>query len=305
MSAIASFSAKEFLAMLATASEEERVAIASLLPSVPAPKKAATAKVAPAASEERPAADLSSRPDMPPPVELDDDFCHARIGVKLAKEDIVDADKDDWLGRESGLKFGGFRSKIYLESQCTNKSSKGEILCSGCSKNFGKHDVAKWTAWKGLIGEAPPPKCRFIRSEYSNASYEAWGDAPRSGPSSAKKSSAGEPPAPAKKAEVKKAEVKKEAKKEVKPPAAASVAPPPAAEPKKLTISIPADLVENSELSCFINSEGTCFYADFDEDTLESIPDMSRIVGSIPKGVDRETATKADYTETEEKEETE
>ena len=305
MSAIASFSAKEFLAMLASASEEERVAIASLLPSVPAPKKAATAKVAPAASEERPAADLSSRPDMPPPVELDDDFCHARIGVKLAKEDIVDADKDDWLGRESGLKFGGFRSKIYLESQCTNKSSKGEILCSGCSKNFGKHDVAKWTAWKGLIGEAPPPKCRFIRSEYSNASYEAWGDAPRSGPSSAKKSSAGEPPAPAKKAEVKKAEVKKEAKKEVKPPAAASVAPPPAAEPKKLTISIPADLVENSELSCFIDSEGICYYADFDEDTLESIPDMSRIVGSIPKGVDRETATKADYTETEEKEETE
>ena len=301
--------------MLATASEEERVAIASLLPSVAASKKAATAKVAPAASEERPAADLSSRPDMPPPVELDDDFCHARIGVKLAKEDIVDADKDDWLGRESGLKFGGFRSKIYLESQCTNKSSKGEILCSGCSKNFGKHDVAKWTPWLGLIGEAPPPKCRSVGSDYSAKVYAAWGDAPKSGPSSAKKSSAGEPPAPAKKepakkaevkkAEVKKAEVKKEAKKEVKPPAAASVAPPPAAEPKKVVISIPADLVENSELSCFIDSEGICYYADFDEDTLESIPDMTRIVGSIPKGVDRETATKADYTETEEKEETE
>ena len=140
----------------------------------------------------------------------------------------------------------------------------------------------------------------------------AWGDAPRSGPSSAKKSSAGEPPAPAKKAEVKKAEVKKaevkkaevkkEAKKEVKPPAAASVAPPPAPEPKKLVISIPADLVENSELSCFIDSEGLCYYADFDEDTLESIPDMDRIVGSIPKGVDRETATKEDYTEVEEEE---
>ena len=301
MSAIASFSAKEFLAMLATASEEERVAIASLLPSVPASKKAATAKVAPAASEERPAADLSSRPDMPPEVELDDDFCHARIGVKLAKEDIVDADKDDWLGRESCLKFGGFRSKIYLESQCTNKSSKGEILCSGCSKNFGKHDQAKWTAWKGLIGEAPPPKCRFIRSEYSNASYEAWGDAPRSGPSSAKKSSAGKPPAPVKKAEVKKAEAKKEAKPSNAAAASASVAP--AAEAKKLVISIPDDLVENAELACFINSEGVCFYSDFDEDTLESIPDMSRIVGSIPKGVDREAATKADFTETAEPEE--
>ena len=312
MSAIAMPSAKEFIAMLATASEEERAAIAALFSTVPASKKAATAKVAPAASEERPAADLSSRPDMPPEVELDDDFCHARIGVKLAKEDIVDADKDDWLGRESGLKFGGFRSKIYLESQCTNKSSKGEILCSGCSKNFGKHDQAKWTAWKGLIGEAPPPKCRFIRSEYSNASYEAWGDAPRSGPSSAKKSSAGEAPAPAKKepavkkAEpkpVKKAEVKKEAKPSNAAAASASVAPPPAAEPKKLTISIPDDLVENAELACFINSEGVCFYSDFDEDTLESIPDMSRIVGSIPKGVDREAATKADFTEAEEPEE--
>jgi hypothetical protein len=311
MSAIAKFSAKEVIAMLATASEEERVAIAAfLLPTVPASKKAATAKVAPAASEERPAADLSSRPDMPPPVELDDDFCHARVGVKLAKEDIVDADKDDWLGRESGLKFGGFRSKIFLESQCTNKPSKGEILCSGCLTKFGKHDVAKWTLWKGLIGEAPPPKCRFIRSEYSNASYEAWGDAPRSGPSSAKKSSAGEPPAKkeVKKAEPKaKTEVKKEPKKEAKPSnaAAASVAPAPVAEPKKLAISIPDDLVENAELACFINSEGICFYSDFDEDTLESIPDMSRKVGSIPKGVDRETATKADFTEAEETEEPE
>lgn len=295
--------------MLATASEEERAAIGALLPTVPAPKKAATAKVAAAASEKRPPADLSSRPDMPAEVELDDDFCHARVGVKLAKEDIVDADKDDWLGRESGLKFGGFRSKIYLETQCTSKPSKGEILCSGCQKNFGKHDVAKWTAWKGLIGEAPPPKCRFIRSDYSNASYEAWGEAPRSGPSSAKKSSGGEPAA--KKAEAKpKAEPKPKAKKEDKPsnaaaaPAAvAAVAPAPAAEPKKLVISIPDDLVENSELACFINSEGVCFYSDFDEDTLESIPDMSRIIGSIPKGMDREAATKADFTEAAEPEE--
>ena len=308
MSAIASFSAKEFLAMLATASEEERAAIGALLPTVPAPKKAATAKVAAAASEERPPADLSSRPDMPPEVELNDDFCHARVGVKLAKEDIVDADKDDWLGRESGLKFGGFRSKIFLESQCTSKPSKGEILCSGCAKKFAKHkeekDQEKWTAWNGLIGEAPPKKNRYIGSDYSAASYAAWGDAPRSGPSSAKKSSAGE--APAKKEPVKKAEPKPKAKAEPKKeakPSAAAVAPAPAAEPKKLVISIPDDLVENSELQCFINSEGVCFYSDFDEDTLESIPDMSRIIGSIPKGMDREAATKADFTEAAEPEE--
>lgn len=302
MSAIAKFSAKEFLAMLATASEEERVAIAAfLLPTVPASKKAATAKVAPAASEERPATDLSSRPDMPEDPELDEEFCHARRPVVMADKLKIDGQDGDFLGRESGLKFGGFSSKIFLSQQCTSKPAKGEILCSGCAKNFAKHDQAKWTPWLGLIGEAPPPKCRSVGSEYSAKVYEAWGDAPKSGPSSAKKSSAGEPPA--KKEPVKKAEpkAKTEVKKEAKPSnAAASVAPPPAAEPKKLVISIPDDLVENAELACFINSEGICYYADFDEDTLESIPDMSRIVGSIPKGVDREAATKADFTEAEE-----
>jgi len=302
MSAIAKFSAKEVIAMLATASEEERVAIAAfLLPTVPASKKAATAKVAPAASEERPATDLSSRPDMPEDPELDEEFCHARRPVVMADKLKIDGQDGDFLGRESGLKFGGFSSKIFLSQQCTSKPAKGEILCSGCAKNFAKHDQAKWTPWLGLIGEAPPPKCRSVGSEYSAKVYEAWGDAPKSGPSSAKKSSAGEPPA--KKEPVKKAEpkAKTEVKKEAKPSnAAASVAPPPAAEPKKLVISIPDDLVENAELACFINSEGICYYADFDEDTLESIPDMSRIVGSIPKGVDREAATKADFTEAEE-----
>jgi len=309
MSAIAMPSAKEFIAMLATASEEERAAIAALFSTVPASKKAATAKVAPAASEERPPADLSSRPDMPEDPELDEEFCHARRPVVMADKLKIDGQDGDFLGRESGLKFGGFSSKIFLSQQCTSKPAKGEILCSGCAKNFAKHDQAKWTPWLGLIGEAPPPKCRSVGSEYSAKVYEAWGDAPKSGPSSAKKSSAGEPVAKkeVKKAEPKaKAEPKKEPKKEAKPSnAAASVAPAPAAEPKKLTISIPDDLVENAELSCFINSEGVCFYSDFDEDTLESIPDMSRIVGSIPKGVDREAATKADFTEAEEPEEPE
>jgi len=49
-------------------------------------------------------------------------------------------------------------------------------------------------------------------------------------------------------------------------------------------------------LDCFINSEGVCFYADLDETTLEPIPDMSRIIGSIPKGMDPEEATEKDFT---------
>lgn len=293
MSAIAIPSAKEFIALLQQWSPEERAEIGVALGVASATKKTATKKAA-SAGEERLPVDLSTRPEMPEKVELNEDLCHARVGVKLAKEDIVDADKDDWLGRESGLKFGGFRSKIFLEVQCGNSPASGQTLCSGCLKNKSKHDPAKWTAWKGVIGEAPPPKCRFIRSDYSNASYEAWGDAPRSVPSSGRKAStepkvAKEP----KEAKPPKPTAPKPAKKAT-PPAAAAVVPPPTE--KKPVQPIADDLTLNPVLDCFINSEGVCFYADLDETTLEPIPDKSRIVGSIPKGMDPEEATEKDFT---------
>jgi hypothetical protein len=295
MSAIAIPSAKEFIALLQQWSPEERAEIGVALGVASATKKTATKKAA-SAGEERLPVDLSTRPEMPEKVELNEDLCHARVGVKLAKEDIVDADKDDWLGRESGLKFGGFRSKIFLEVQCGNSPASGQTLCSGCLKNKSKHDPAKWTAWKGVIGEAPPPKCRFIRSDYSNASYEAWGDAPRSVPSSGRKAST-EPkvakePKEAKEAKPPKPTAPKPAKKAA--PAAAAVVP--SATEKKPVQPIADDLTLNPVLDCFINSEGVCFYADLDETTLEPIPDMSRIVGSIPKGMDPEEATEKDFT---------
>ena len=310
MSAIAIPSAKEFIALLQQWSPEERAEIGVALGVASATKKTATKKAASPASqgEERPAVDLSTRPEMPEKVELNEDFCHARVGVKLAKEDIVDSDKDDWLGRESGLKFGGFRSKIFLEVQCGNSPASGQTLCSGCLKNKSKHDPAKWTAWKGVIGEAPPPKCRFIRSDYSNASYEAWGDAPRSVPSSGRKAST--EPKEAKEPKEQKAAIPpkptapKPAKKAA-PPAAAAVVPPasqgtPAG--KKPVQVIADDLTLNPVLDCFINLEGVCFYADLDETTLEPIPDMSRIIGSIPKGMDPEEATEKDFKKAEETE---
>ena len=303
----------EFIAIVHSWTPEERAAImAALSPPAAASKKATAAKSA-AAAPERPTADLSERPEMPEEVELDEDYCAARVGIKLAKEDIVDADKDDWLGRESGLKFGGFRSKIYLEQQCTSKPEKGKRICAACAKNLEKHDPAKWTNWKGYIDECPPPKCRFIRSDYSNASYEAWGDAPRSGPSSAKKS-ADEPKAEAKaKKEVKAkakeekpAKAKKEAKKEG-PSNAAAVAPPPAAAEKKPTPVISDELVYNLHCDCFINPEGVCFYADMDEE-MKPIPAMDKIIGSIPKKGDKpltvdEREEVEEYTEAEEPEE--
>ena len=310
-SAIASVSFQDILATVAAATKEERAELAQLL--APAKKEVAKVekveKVVERLSEEV----LGAKPELPEEVELDEDFCHARVGVKLAKEDIVDSDKDDWLGRSSGLKFGGFRSKIFLEQQCTNKPSAHSTLCSGCAKKFEKHqepnkkgkvDLEAWTAWNGIIGEAPPTKNRYIGSEYSKASYEAWGEAPRSGPSSAKKSSAGSSeaaapaPAPAKK-EVK-VEPKPKAKKEEKPKTEvkAAVVAPPVAPVKK----VEADLYFNAAMDCFIDLEGKCFYADLDEATLNPIPDMDRMIGTIPKEMDRKKATEADFTPSEETE---
>ena len=81
-------------------------------------------------------------------------------------------------------------------------------------------------------------------------------------------------------------------------PAKAAVVPP-AVEKKPVQV-IADDLTLNPVLDCFINSEGVCFYADLDETTLEPIPDMSRIIGSIPKGMDPEAATEADFKKAEE-----
>ena len=300
------------LALVAAATKEERAELAQLLAGAKPAKKAVAVKKEKVEERLSPEV-LGQKPEMPEEVELDEDFCHARVGVKLAKEDIVDTDKDDWLGRSSGLKFGGFSSKIYLEQQCTNKPSSHSTLCSGCSKKFEKHqegkDQEKWTAWNGIIGEAQPKKNRYVGSDYSNKVYEDWGAAPKSGPSSAKKSSttSSEAPAPAKKevkpkakAEAKKEEVKPKAKAEVKkeePKTKAVVVPPPSAPVAKKVV---ADLYYNPAMDCFIDLEGKCFYADLDETTLDPIPDMDRQIGTVKEGVEREKAQPADFIEMEE-----
>ena len=157
-----------------------------------------------------------------------------------------------------------------------------------------------------MIGEAPPADAHLVGSTWAQKKYDTeFGLSP----SSASRSS-GSKKAP-KEAKESKAEVKavippkptvpKPAKKAA-PPAAAAVVPPAsqgAAEKKPVQV-IADDLTLNPVLDCFINSEGVCFYADLDEKTLEPIPDMSRIIGSIPKGMDPEEATEKDFKKAEE-----
>lgn len=306
-SVIAVVSIKDIIAKVAAATKEERAELAQLLAGAKPAKKevAKKEKVEERLSEEV----LGQKPEMPEEEELDEDFCHARVGVKLAKEDIVDKDKDDWFNRSSGLQNGGFASKLFISKQCTNKAAEDHTLCVDCYKKFKKHqegkDQEKWTPWNGIIGEAPPKKSHYLGSEYSNKVYADWG-APPNKSVSAKKSSGGSEVKVEAKKEVK-VEAKAEAKKEVKPKAKkeekpktevkAAVVPPPSAPAKKKVV---ADLYFNAAMDCFIDLEGNCFYSDLDETTLDPIPDMDRKIGTIPKEVDREKAQPSDFIEGEE-----
>lgn len=311
-SVIAGVSIKDILATVAAATKEERAELAQLLSTA---KKGVVAKKEKV--EERLSLEvLGERPEMPEEVELDEDFCHARVEVTLPNKEKIDGQTGDFLGRSSGLKFGGFSSKIFLSQQCKNEAKDGHTLCSAClkkqeaqedpSNKKSKGNPDAWTDWHGIYGGKVPAKDRMIGSEYSDKVYADWGAAPKSGPSSAKKSSAGaEAAAPAKK-EVKK-EVKVEVKVEAKPKAKkeekpktevkAAVVPAPLAPAKKKVV---ADLYFNPAMDCFIDLEGNCFYSDLHETTLDPIPDMDRKIGTIPKEVDREKAQPSDFTEAEE-----
>jgi hypothetical protein len=309
-SVIAGVSIKDILATVAAATKEERAELAQLLVGAKPAKKEVAKKEK---VEERLSPEvLGQKPEMPEEVELDEDFCHARVEVTLPNKEKIDGQTGDFLGRESGLKFGGFSSKIFLSQQCKNEPKDGHTLCSACAKKQeaqedpsnkkSKGNPDAWTDWHGIYGGKVPAKDRMIGSDYSNKVYADWGAVPKSGPSSGKKSSAGAEVKVEAKKEVKveaKAEVKPKAKKEEKPKTEvkAAVVPPPSAPAKKKVV---ADLYYNAAMDCFIDLEGKCFYADLDETTLDPIPDMDRQIGTIPKEVDREKAQPSDFTEMEE-----
>jgi len=303
-------SAKEFIAMLASASPEERAEIGALFYPV-APTKKTTAKVA----VERPAVDLSSRPEMPEDPELDEDFCHGRVYKSFKSDESRAASfraAEEAAGRpvpasEKSFYMPGFGTKMYEGAQCSKKASAGGILCSDCCNHKSEYEAAGSKghgtgkkAWYGVIGEAPPADAHFCGSTWAQKKYDTeYGLSP----SSASRSS-GSKKAPKEAKEPKEAKAEAKEAKPPKPtapkpakkaaPAAAAVVPP--ATEKKPVQVIADDLTLNPVLDCFINSEGVCFYADLDETTLEPIPDMSRIIGSIPKGMDPEEATEKDFT---------
>jgi len=310
-------SAKEFIAMLASASPEERAEIGALFYPVPcdkvtgAPTKKTTAKVA----EERPAVDLSSRPEMPEDPELDEDFCHGRVPKPFKSDESAATEfraAEEAAGRpvpasEKSFYMPGFGTKIYIGTQCSKKASAGGILCSDCCNHKSEYEAAGSKghgtgkkAWYGVIGEAPPADAHLVGSTWAQKKYDTeYGLSPSSASrSSGSKKAAKEPKEPKEaKAEAKEAKPPKPtAPKPAKKAAPAAAAVVPAPTEKKPVQVIADDLTLNPVLDCFINSEGVCFYADLDETTLEPIPDMSRIIGSIPKGMDPEEATEKDFT---------
>ena len=289
MSAIAMPSPAEFIAIVQQWTPEERAAVMAALS--PQAKKTVASKAA-APSEERPTVDLSERPEMPEDPELEEGQCHARV-PKLFKSDesaaAIFRREEEEAGRpvkpsEKSFYLSGFKSKIYVGDQCSNKIGSGKILCPTCSGRKVKYEEAGSKGhgpWFGVIDEAPPKDSHFVGSEWSQNVYETqFGVTPSSGGRSPKAEAKKEPAKEPKKPEPK---AKKEPKASAAAPAAV-VAPPPAAPQKKAAPVIADHLVFNLQLDAFINPEGVCYYSDLDETTLEPIPNMNRIIGSIPKG---------------------
>ena len=303
-------SAKEFIAMLASASPEERAEIGALFYPVSTTKKTVTKT---ALKEERPPVDLSTRPEMPEDSELNEDFCHGRV-YKTFKSDPTAAASfraaEEAAGRpvtasEKVFYLRGFKTKIYEGAQCSKKPSAGQTLCADCCNHKSEYEAAGSKghgtgkkAWFGVWTEAPPADAHLVGSTWAQKVYDTeYGLSPSASRSSGSKKTVTKEPKEVKAVIPPPASQGKPAKKAA-PPAAAAVVPQPAE--KKPVQVIADDLTYNPVLDCFINSEGVCFYSDLDETTLEPLPDMSRIIGSIPKGVDPEAATEADFKKAEE-----
>ena len=66
---------------------------------------------------------------------------------------------------------------------------------------------------------------------------------------------------------------------------------------KKAPTKVVADLYFNPAMDCFIDQEGNCLYSDLNERTLDPIPNMSRMIGKLRPGVNREKAQPSNFVE--------
>jgi hypothetical protein len=95
-SVIAGVSIKDILATVAAATKEERAELAQLLVGAKPAKKEVAKKEK---VEERLSPEvLGQKPEMPEEVELDEDFCHARVEVTLPNKEKIDGQTGDFPG---------------------------------------------------------------------------------------------------------------------------------------------------------------------------------------------------------------
>ena len=57
------------------------------------------------------------------------------------------------------------------------------------------------------------------------------------------------------------------------------------------------DLYYNPAMDCFIDQEGNCLYSNLNETTLDPVPNMSRMIGKLRPGVNREKAQPSNFVE--------
>jgi hypothetical protein len=72
-------------------------------------------------------------------------------------------------------------------------------------------------------------------------------------------------------------------------------------ESKKAPKKVVANLYFNPAMDCYVDTEGNCFYSNLDERTLDPIPNMSRMIGKLRPGVNREKAQPSNFVEAKER----
>jgi hypothetical protein len=304
------------VALVKSATPEDLAALRALL--APPKKARSPAKGGKAAASPPVAVSTEGRPDLPEPVELDDDEdrCCGRLakplGLKLQADLQFRATYAEAGATPSEKSYflPGFGSKIYLEVQCSKAPVDGETLCTTCSARFAKYEDGEKSAkcqWFGIVGEAPPEDAHIVGSKWAAEVYATgWGKTrtPRSSPSASppKKASvaaAGSPAAAEPVAPPAPKKAPRAKKEEVVPPPAPALAPAPAAEAPPAEEMVYLEQIE----AWFRPSDRALFGSIVDPEILKAVPDKEDLMGHLKPDVDPKDAAVTDVTPPEDKDE--